>query len=360
MIRQYLQGRGYLNRRKAKEGKNRRRGDESEDDDSSEDDTFDPQAALYGNDSDNDADMEENSDDEAGSEDITRADKENRPVGPDIALPDKPTGNANHLLDADEHRCAVFLDQDGFFLDPNDTVLEATYNPKTKLYKMPDGRPLELDAMPESLENYENGFNDGISRMRNASGYWQVGSVIIAREPSLSLPMLQKSVATRKTSKYITNTSHTPTAIAPTAKHASIPNSSTSTSMKIQHDPTTPKSCGQGPAAIVLVPCSPLTDISEVSQFSWEDKKSSTKKTTTKPNAKLSKKVIPAAPPKSTNPGSKTSGPKALLSNPHLKRKRDSEDNELSDRPSRATRSTQTSRDPQVGLCSFSWTFLDL
>jgi hypothetical protein len=157
------------------------------------------------------------------------------------------------LADPDDQRCAVFLDQDGFFLNANDTVLEATYNPKSKLYKMPDGHPLKLDMVPESLENYEDKFNNG-TRMWNAPGYWQVGSVINAREPSLSpLSMLQKSITTCKTSKYITNTSHAPTAITLTAKHASIPNTSTSTSMKIQHDPTTPKSCGQELAPIVLV-----------------------------------------------------------------------------------------------------------
>lgn len=202
MVKQYLQSQGYNNRKKAQQVKARREeSPELEEDD--DDANFDPSAALELLSPDKD---DEDPDDPAPEDQEIRPKSASKLKGGKVKGPaahdetdgdvpskskrkvDKPMCSdlKSHSVDEgdepiednspDEDPNGVFLDEFGFFHDADGVPLEATFDDDADAYKLDTGGDITLDAFPETLEDFDDCFGDGIRRRRNAFKQWRVGS----------------------------------------------------------------------------------------------------------------------------------------------------------------------------------------
>ena len=151
----------------------------------------------------------------------------------------------NNIKDHDPS--SVFVDEDGFFLDYKDNVIETRYNAKNNLYMLADGSTLLLDAWPDSLENYATCFDDGVSRRQNSSGHWRVGSRELNNHCDINLPSPMR---------ILSNSAASPSTYISESHQSSTPEKTITTSLSTICKAT---------AVSVIVPDSPLSVLSDSS-----------------------------------------------------------------------------------------------
>jgi hypothetical protein len=224
MIKQYLQGRSYNERVKAKAAKKEAEDDSSGDSDS---DSFDPRAALDEEGESSSSGSDDEPMDDAAPTNSKRADleqggdEESEGEGINPVSPEK-TGCTEQrpIVAPDTDPLAVFMDEDGFFLDYKGVVLETKYDGTLDSYKLQDGHSLNLDDLPASLDKYNEGFEDGKYHVQNVSGHWRVGSIIRIKNMFSPRSRMVRATQTSTGSSQLPHTSASITSVVPTKAKA--------------------------------------------------------------------------------------------------------------------------------------------
>ena len=89
----------------------------------------------------------------------------------------------------------MFIHPQGHFVDIKGNPLNEKWDSVSLMYKLPNQAAIVLDAMPQSLDNYDNCFGDGVLRSRNPLKQWKVGCV---SQPAITSCLSPKSLAREK------------------------------------------------------------------------------------------------------------------------------------------------------------------